>query len=73
MIEEDINVHIMGAVLVEKYNTKKVLELFGERGEKAVTKELQKIHDMNTYDPMDSFKMSYQERKNAMASMLFHY
>ena len=40
MIEEDINVHIMGAVLVEKYNMKKVLELFGERGEKAVKKEL---------------------------------
>ena len=32
----------------------------GERGEKAVTKELQKIHDMNTYEPMDASKLSYQ-------------
>ena len=63
MTEEDINAHIMGLVLVEHYNMKKGLELFGERGDKAVTKELQNIHDMNTYDPMDASKLSYQEKK----------
>ena len=50
---------------------KKGLELFGERGEKAVKKELKKIHDMNTYKTMDAPKMSYQERKYALYSMLF--
>ena len=38
MTEDKINAHIMGVVLVEHYNTKKGLELFGARGEKAVTK-----------------------------------
>ena len=38
MTEEDINAHIMGVVLVEHYKIKKGMELFGERGEKAVTK-----------------------------------
>ena len=47
------------------------MELFGERYEKAVTKEIQKIHDMNTYKPVDAFKMSYQERKDALVSILF--
>ena len=60
MIEEEINAHIMGVVLVENYNMKKGLELFGERGEKAVTKELQNIHDTNTYEPIDASNLSYQ-------------
>ena len=50
---------------------KKGLELFGERGDKAVTKELQKIYDMNTYEPIDASKLSYQEIKDALYSMLF--
>ena len=61
----------MVVVLVEHYNMKKGLELFGEIGDKVVTEELHKIHDMNTYDPMDASKLSYQERKYALASMLF--
>ena len=61
----------MGVVLVEYYNMKKVLELFDEHGDKAVTKELHKIHDMNTYNPMDASKISYQYIKDDMASMLF--
>ena len=50
---------------------KKGLELFGEQGDKAVTKELQNIHDMNTYKPMDASKLSCQEKKDYLASMLF--
>ena len=45
--EDDINSHIMGVVLLEHYKMNKGLEMFGERGEKVVTEELQKIHDMN--------------------------
>ena len=71
MIEEESNAHVMGEVLVEHYNMKKGLELFGERGEKAFTRELQKIHGMNTYKPMDVSKLSYQEIKYVLASMLF--
>ena len=53
----------MVVVLVEHYNMKKGLELFGEQGDKAVTKEIQNIHDMNTYKPMDASKLSCQEKK----------
>ena len=38
MTEEDINDHPMWVVVSEHYNMKKGLEIFGERGEKAVTK-----------------------------------
>ena len=71
MTEEEINTHIIGVVLVEQYNMKKGLELFGDRGEKEVTKELQNIHDMNTYKPMDASMLSYQDRKDALDSVLF--
>ena len=60
MTEEYINAHIVGLVRVEQNNMKKGLELFCERGEKAVMKELQKIHDMNTYELMYASKLSYQ-------------
>ena len=69
--EEEINAHIMGLVLVEHYNMKKGLELFVESCEKAVTKELSKIHDMSTYEPMYASKLSYQEKQYALAYMLF--
>ena len=54
MSEEDTEYHIMGVVLVEHFNMKKVMDLFGDRDETAVMKELQKIHDINTSKPMDA-------------------
>ena len=48
MSEEEIEAHIMVVVLVEHFNTKKGINIFGYRAEIEVTKELQKIHDMNT-------------------------
>ena len=54
MSEEETEYHIMGVVLVEHFNMKKGMDLFGDRDETAVMKELQKIHDINTYKPMDA-------------------
>ena len=48
MSEEDIEAHIMGVVLIEYFNMKKVIDLFGDRTKTEVMKYLQKIHDMNT-------------------------
>ena len=44
----------MGVVLIEHLNMKNGINLFGNRTETAVMKELQKIYDMNTYKPMDA-------------------
>ena len=40
--------HLLGVILVQQYNPKKGLELFGDRAEVALTKELQQIHDFGT-------------------------
>ena len=69
--EEEIKTHIMGVVLINHFNTKKGINIFGNMSETAVMKELQKIHDMNTYKSMDASTLTYQERKYALASFIF--
>ena len=61
----------MGVVLIEHLNMKNGINLFGNRTETAVMKELQKIYDMNTYKPMDASTLTYQERKDALDLLLF--
>ena len=61
----------MGVVLIENFNIKKSINIFGDRAETAVMKELQTIHDMNTYKPMDASKPTHQQIKYALASLLF--
>ena len=47
------------------------LKKFGEAGEKAVTKELGQFHDMSLFEPIDATKLTKEERKQALASLLF--
>ena len=51
--DDNLTENFMGVILVQQYNLKKGLELFGELSEEATTKELQKIHDFGTYIPQD--------------------
>ena len=57
--------------MIDNLNTKKGINIFDYRAETAVMEELQKIHDMNTYEPMDASNLTYQERKYALASFIF--
>ena len=36
--DDNLTEHLLGVILVQKYNLKKGLELFGERAEEATTK-----------------------------------
>ena len=47
--EEYIEAHIMGVMLIEHLNMKKCIDIFGDRENTPVMKEVQNIHDMNTY------------------------
>ena len=71
MSEEGIEAHSMVVVLVDNFNMKKGIDIFGNRAETPVMKELQKIHDMNTYEPMDASMLTYQDRKYDLDSLLF--
>ena len=61
----------MGVVLIQNFNMKKGIAIFGDRSETKVMKYLQKIHDMNNYEPMDASTLTYQDRKYALTSLLF--
>jgi len=46
--EEEQDTHIIGVMLVQQYSLKKGTELFGERADAAVKKELTQINDLET-------------------------
>ena len=45
--------------------------MFGEKDDTPVTTELTQIHDMETYEPVEPKTMTYEDRKKALASLLF--
>ena len=61
----------MVVVLIEGFKKKNVIDISGESDEFAVMKELHKIHDMNTYKPMDASMLIYQERKHSIDLVTF--
>ena len=66
MTEAQTNAHILGVILVQKYGLKKVIELFGEKADAAVVKELTQIHKLETYEPILSSDLSWEENKKAL-------
>ena len=43
--DDNLKENFLGVILVQQYNLKKGLELFGKRAEEDTTKELHQIHD----------------------------
>ena len=69
--DDSLTEHLLGVILVQQYNLKKELELFGYRADAATTKELQQIHDFGTYVPQDAKELSRAERLKALSALLF--
>ena len=59
--DDNLKENFLGVILVQQYNLKKGLELFGEHTEEATTKELHQIHNFGTYIPQDA-KLLSRER-----------
>ena len=68
---DEIEDFIMGMVLLQHFNIKKVTELFGDRATAAAVKELQQIYDMDTYVPTDASKLSYEDIEKSLAALMF--
>ena len=69
--EAQIENHVMGVVFAQPYTLENRLEKFGDQAAEATTKELKKIHDMGTFEPLDSTKLTKKERIEAVSSLLF--
>ena len=69
--ENDVKEHIMGLVIINYYNLEEGLERFGAPGEEAVNCELQQIHFMQTYIPMNPKKTTRTERLKSLYDLMF--
>ena len=70
-VSKGIICHILGIIMAQQYIVKKGIELFGKKGEAAVTKELTQMHDMKVYYPMDPKELTREQRKEALSSLIF--
>ena len=71
MTEEQSDAHIVGVIFSQHFHLKKDLELFGEKADVAVQKELNQIYQMDTYEPVHKSDLTFEDRKKALASLMF--
>ena len=57
--------------MAQQYSLKKGMELFGDRAGKATLKEMQQLHDMDTYMPVDPKTLSPEEKCKALSALFF--
>ena len=57
--------------MAEHISLKKGIKLSGNRAEEATTEELRAIHDMGTYEPLDASKLTREDKRDALESLLF--
>ena len=69
--DDNLTEHLLGVILVQQYNLKKGLELYGKHAEEATTKELQQIHNFGTYIPQDTKLLSREERLKDLSALIF--
>jgi phage terminase large subunit GpA-like protein len=68
--ENDQMIHVLGVAMAQAHGLKKGLKLFGQEGKNAVQKEMQQHHDMETYYPMDPSKLTHNEKREAVDSLV---
>ena len=71
MSEEDCEAHVVGVLMAGHYSMKKAKELFGDRSDDVIMKELRQIHSFKTYEPLKASNLTWEEKKEALNSLLF--
>ena len=59
MNEEQLNAHIVGVIMAHQHGLKKGLQLFCDKANVAVEKELKKIHKLDTCEPILASDLSW--------------
>jgi hypothetical protein len=71
IIEDHVVMYILGVVLAEQYSINKGIRLFGDRAKESISKELQQLHDYVTYRLVHAHELTAEEKKQALASLIF--
>ena len=67
--ETDQMLHVLGVAMVQAHGLHKGINLFGQEARNAVQKEMQQHHNMETYIPVDPWKLTYEEKREAIESL----
>ena len=57
--------------MTQQYSMKKAKELFGDKADAAVMRELTQISEFETYVPLKASDLSWEEKKKALESLIF--
>ena len=71
LTEEQLDDHILEFILAQHSFLKKGIALFGDKAEQATTAELQAIHDMGTYEPLNVSNLTRDNKCDALELLLF--
>ena len=63
MTEEQLDAHIVGVIMAQQHGMKKGLQLFGDKVNVAVQKEIKQIHELETYEPILVSDLSWEDKK----------
>ena len=62
---------MLGQIFAHTYNLTKGIKKFGDKGWDATLAKVKKIHDGTCFRPIDANKITSQERKRSMESLVF--
>ena len=65
MTKKQSDTHIVGVIFAQYFSLKKGLELFGDKADTAVHKELLWIPKIDTYKPVYKSYLTFKDRKKA--------
>ena len=68
--EEDKIEQALGVIMGQQYSLKAGLKLFGEKGEHAVTSELDKLHDIETFATLNDNKLTKKDGADSLVSLM---
>ena len=71
MTPEQVDVHLLGIALITQYNIKKGRELFGQKADDAILKELTEIDSFETYQPLHANSLTHEQKKKALEALFF--
>jgi hypothetical protein len=70
-VDDHVVMHLLGVIMAQQYSIQKGIKLFGDEGRKSVSKELQQLHDMHTYEPVHAHELTREQRLEALSSLMF--
>ena len=61
--EEQLDAQTAGFIMAQQNGLQKGVQIFGDKANVAVQKELKKIHKLETYEPMLALDLPWEDKK----------